>query len=124
MSAAGLGPGDYNLGGLEVVVEDLVPEIFEIKTQKGNYVAKLSDRSAFASSVATMDRMIRNMVEFVGLNLPEAVRLATINPARMQKLDHQVGVIAKGMKADLTVFNTEVDILLTMVDGQVVYKNK
>jgi N-acetylglucosamine-6-phosphate deacetylase len=121
MSAAGLGPGEYNLGGLEVIVEDAVPEIFEIETQKNNYVAKLSDRSAFASSVATMNQMVRNMVKLVGLNLPEAVCLATINPARMQKLDDKIGLIGKGMKADLTVFNEEFDILLTMVDGEIVY---
>jgi len=124
MSAAGLGPGEYNLGGLEVIVENTIPKIFEIETQKNNYVAKLSDRSAFASSVATMNQMVRNMVKLVGLNVLEAVRLATINPARMQKLDHKMGLIAKEMKADLTVFNEEFDIFLTMVDGEIVHKTK
>jgi len=124
MSAAGLGPGRYTLGGLEVIVENTVPEIFEVKTQKNNYVAKLLDRRAFAGSVATMNQLVRNMVKLIGLNLLDAVRLATINPARMQKVHHQTGMIAKGMKADLAVFNDELEVSLTMVDGEIAYRRK
>ena len=122
MSAAGLGPGEYNLGGLDVIVEDAVPDEFEVSTRQGNYVAKLPDRSAFASSVATMSQMIRNMVQLVGMQVHEAVQLATANPARMQGLDREVGRISQGMEADLTVFDDDIDIGLTMVGGRVVYR--
>jgi N-acetylglucosamine-6-phosphate deacetylase len=124
MSAAGLGPGEYNLGGLRVVVEDAVPDVFEIPKRKGNCVAKLIDRSAFASSVATMNQMLRNMIELVGLQVNEAVQLATINPARMQGLDHEIGRVARSMKADLTVFDEDIRVLLTMVNGRVVYRRR
>lgn len=123
MSAAGMGPGHYRLGGLDVIVEAEVPPEFEVRGTGTNFVAKLADRSAFASSVATMDRLVRNMVKLVGLNIVDAVRLATFNPARMQKLDHLFGTLAEGMKADLIVFDEEINILLTMVDGVVVYEN-
>lgn len=121
MAAAGLGPGEYDLGGLKVIVEAGIPEIFEIATEEKNYVAKLADRSAFASSVATMDQLVRNMVKFVGLNILDAVKLATINPARLQGLK-TTGVLAEGMDADLTVFDREVNIKLTMVAGEIKFR--
>jgi N-acetylglucosamine-6-phosphate deacetylase len=122
MAATGLGPGNYRLGGLDVVVEEDIPDAFEIPTQAGNYVAKLSDRSAFASSVATMDQLVRNMVKLVGLSIPEAVKLATVNPARVQGVNETIGTIAAGKRADLVVLGKELDVLMTMVDGKIVYQ--
>jgi N-acetylglucosamine-6-phosphate deacetylase len=122
MAAAGLGPGNYKLGGLDTIVEADIPDAFEIPTQQHNYVAKLTDHSAFASSVATMDQLVRNMVKLVGLSIPEAVKLATFNPAKMQKMDGEIGIIGVGKKADLTVFDNEINIMMTMVDGKIVYK--
>ncbi len=122
MSAAGLGPGQYELGGLKVIVEDDIPENYEIKTQSGNLVAKLVDRSAFASSVATMNQMVRNMTELIGLSLQDAIKLVTFNPALMQKVDGDIGIIAKGKRADLVVFNDSIEIAMTMIDGKIVYQ--
>jgi N-acetylglucosamine-6-phosphate deacetylase len=124
MAAAGLGPAKYQLGGLDVIVEADIPEAFEIPTQAQNYVAKLTDRSAFASSVATMDQLVRNMVKFVGLSVLEAVKLATFNPAKMQGLEGESGMIAVGRKADLTVFDDKINIRLTVVDGKIVFKDQ
>jgi N-acetylglucosamine-6-phosphate deacetylase len=124
MAAAGLGPGTYQLGGLEVVVEADIPEVFEISTQPGNYVAKLADRSAFASSVATMNRLVRNLVKLVGLSIPEAVKLVTLNPARFQGLDHRLGILAKGKEADLTIFDRDLNIRATFVNGALVYEKE
>lgn len=122
MAAAGLGPGNYQLGGLDVIVEANIPEVFEIQTQERNYVAKLMDRSAFASSVATMDQLVRNMVQFCGLSVSDAVRLVTVNPARMQGLDREMGAIATGLKANLTVFDENINIQLTLVEGEILYQ--
>jgi N-acetylglucosamine-6-phosphate deacetylase len=122
MTAAGMGPGEYSLGGLEVVVESDIPGAFEIPSQEGSRVAKLPDRSAFASSVATMDQLLRTMTRWVGLSLPEAVKLVTLHPARMQGLLRDRGLIGPGMKADLAVFDDDVRILMTLVDGEVVYQ--
>jgi N-acetylglucosamine-6-phosphate deacetylase len=122
MAAAGLGPGNYRLGGLEVIVEADIPEVFEVPTQAGNYVAKLADRSAFASSVATMDQMVRNMVKLVGMSIPEAVKLVTVNPARVQGLAHKLGILAKGKEADITIFDRDLNIQATFVNGALVYE--
>jgi len=124
MSAAGLGPGKYELGGLEVIVEADIPNEFEIPTQENNYVAKLTDRSAFAGSVSTMDQLVRNMVKFVGLNVSQAVKLVTYNPAKMQGLDDKIGILAENKKADIAVFNNNIDIKITIVDGKILYESK
>jgi N-acetylglucosamine-6-phosphate deacetylase len=122
MAAAGLGPGKYQLGGIDTIIESDIPDVFEISTQEQNYVAKLTDRSAFASSVATMDQLVRNMVRFTGISILDAVKLVTLNPARMQRIDDEVGIIAKGHRADLAAFGPNIDIKLTMVGGKVVYQ--
>jgi N-acetylglucosamine-6-phosphate deacetylase len=122
MAAAGLGPGNYQIGGLEAVVEADIPEAFEIPTQATNYVAKLADRSAFASSVATMDQLVCNMVKWVGLSIQDAVKLVTFNPARFQGLDHKLGILAKGKEADLTIFDRDLNIQSTFVNGSLVYE--
>ncbi len=124
MAAAGLGPGDFELGGLKVIIEAQIPKVFEIPTQAKNYVAKLADRSAFASSVATMDQLVRNMVRFTGLSVLDAVKMATVNPARMQRIDHETGIIAKGLRADLVAFDPEIEIKLTMAGGEIVYQKE
>ena len=123
MSAAGLEPGNYNLGGLEVIVESEIPKEFEIPTQDKNYVAKLIDRSAFAGSVSTMDRLVRNMVNFVGLSICDAIKLVTYNAAKIQGFDGDIGILADNKKADIVVFNRHVDIKLTIVDGKILYRD-
>ena len=121
--AAGLGHGKYTLGGLEVIVESAIPDVFEIPTLEGNYVAKLTDRSAFASSVATMDQMLKVVVMYLGLSIADAIKLVTLNPARMQKIDHERGLLAQGMKADITVFDDDLTIQLTMVEGKIQHQD-
>ena len=124
MVAAGLGPGSYQLGGLDIIIESCIPPAFEIPAQDKNYVAKLADRSAFASSVATMDQLVRNAVKFVGLSVLDAIKLVTVNPARFQGQDAAFGIIAKGRAADLTLFDRDINIQATWVDGKVVYQKE
>jgi N-acetylglucosamine-6-phosphate deacetylase len=123
MSAAGMGPGKYELGGLKVIVEVDVPAEFEISTQENNYVAKLTDRSVFASSVSTMDRLVKNMIRYCDLNVRQAVQLVTYNAARIQGLEDEIGVLAENKKADIAVFNSNIDMIMTIVDGKVLYES-
>lgn len=123
MSAAGMGPGEYELGGLKVIVEADIPEEFEIQTQENNYVAKLSDRSVFASSVSTMDKLVRNVIRFCDLNVRQAVQLATYNAAKIQDLEGEIGILAENKRADITVFDADINIKMTVVDGKVLYES-
>jgi N-acetylglucosamine-6-phosphate deacetylase len=112
MRAAGMPEGDSILGaideGLRVVVE--------------NGVAMLPDRSAFAGSVATADRLVRTMVK-AGIPLVEAVQMMTATPARIIGAGGSKGSLAVGKDADIVLFDDDIQIGLTMIGGRIVYDN-
>ena len=107
MRAKGLPDGESELGGQKVFVKD------------GE--ARLAD-GTLAGSVLCMNRAVQNMVEKVGVPLTQAVDYATINPARMLKIDDVTGSIKVGKNADFTVLNKNFDVLLTIRDGEIIYK--
>lgn len=111
MRAAGMPEGESTLGslknGLKVIVED--------------GVAKLPDRTAFAGSVATMNRLVRNMVQLADVPLLEAVRMASTTPARIMGVNHQKGALAKGKDADLVFFDQNIMVSFTMRQGKLIY---
>lgn len=112
MRAAGMPEGPSILGGLDsgqpVIVED--------------GVAKLMDRSAFAGSVATADRLVRTMVNLGEASLVDAVKMAATNPARIMGLSSTKGSLEKGKDADIVIFGEDVDIRRTIIGGRTVYK--
>ncbi len=122
MSAAGLGPGKYSVGGLNAIVEANVAEEFEIPEEEGNYVAKLLTRDAFAGSVATIGRCVRNMVKFVGLSVQDAVKMATVNPAKVIGVYNKKGSLMKGKDADILILDESMNVVMTVVGGRIVYK--
>ncbi len=107
MRAKGLPDGESELGGQKVLVKD------------GE--ARLED-GTLAGSVLRMNYAVRNMVEKVGLPFTQAVDYATINPARMLKIDKKVGSIKVGKNADFTVINKNYDVILTVRDGKIIYQ--
>ncbi|MFL5789639.1 MAG: N-acetylglucosamine-6-phosphate deacetylase [Flavisolibacter sp.] len=113
MRSAGMQDGESILGnkhtGLKVIVED--------------GVAKLPDRSAFAGSVATADRLVRTMMELTDVSLPDSVKMITQTPARILGLSDTKGSLEPGKDADIVLFNDSIQIHLTMVNGRVVYCN-
>ena len=52
----------------------------------------------------------------------EAVQMMTITPARIMKVDHRKGSIAAGKDADLVIFDDDINIHATMVEGEMVYR--
>ena len=122
MRATALGPGKYSVGGLDVIVEADVVEGFEIPKEEGNYVAKLLTRDSFAGSVATMNRCVRNLVKLVGLSIQDAVKMATINPAKLIGVDDKKGSLAKGKDADVVIFDEDINVIMTIVRGRIVYR--
>lgn len=83
-------------------------------------VVKLSDRSAFAGSIATADRLVRNMVTKVGCSLEDAVRMMTVNPARMLKLDN-LGSLCPGYCSDIVLFDDNIEVSRVIVRGRTVH---
>ncbi|HHU25681.1 MAG TPA: amidohydrolase family protein, partial [Bacteroidales bacterium] len=113
MRGAGMPDGESILGSLEkgqkVIIED--------------GVAKLPDRTAFAGSVATTDRLVRTMVQLAEVPLVDAVKMMTLTPARIMKIDGAKGSIEVGKDADFVIFGENIDVSHTIIEGKVIYGN-
>jgi N-acetylglucosamine-6-phosphate deacetylase len=81
-------------------------------------VAKLPDRSAFAGSVATADRLVRTMLDMAEVSLVDAIRMITATPARILKMEDRIGSITMGLDADLVVFNDRIEVEAVMLKGK------
>ena len=79
-------------------------------------VCKLMDRSAFAGSVATADRLVRVAVKEVNIPLLDAIKMITATPAKIMKLSSK-GRIAPSMDADLAIFDEDIEIKKVFVGG-------
>lgn len=110
MRAAGMPNGEYVLGSLaegqKVIIED--------------GVAKLPDRSAFAGSVATTDRLVRTMVNIAEIPLIDAVKMMSLTPARIIKIDNNKGSIRQGKDADIIIFDENINVSTTIIEGNVI----
>ncbi len=84
-------------------------------------VAKLPSREAFAGSVTTANKLVYNMINMADVPLTDAVKMATATPARMMKLADR-GTLKNGAFADIVVFDKDINIKLTMVNGRIVHK--
>jgi len=85
-------------------------------------VAKLPDRSAFAGSIATSDMLVKTMYKTVGIPLYDAIAMMTATPARVLGVDRYKGSLAKGMDADVVVFDDDIGVRFVMVKGAI-YRN-
>lgn len=90
----------------------------------GDGVGMTADGSSLAGSVSTMIQMVRNMVQLVGVSLPDAVRMASLNPARALGIGGRKGSIEPRKDADIVVFSGNFEVLKTMVGGRVEYEAK
>ena len=73
-------------------------------------VMKMPHRQAFAGSIATMDRLVRNMVNLAGVSIPDAVTMATATPARIAGLDHRKGSLKPGYDADIVLLCKDLQV--------------
>ena len=107
MRAKQLEDGVSELGGQTVIVK--------------NGEARL-ENGTLAGSVLLMNVAVKNVVEKVGVPFIDAIDMATINPARNLGVDKEMGSIALGKKANLTVLDKDFSVVMTIREGNVVYK--
>jgi N-acetylglucosamine-6-phosphate deacetylase len=81
-------------------------------------VGMMFDRSAFAGSATLLNQMIPVLTDVVGIPLPEAVRMASLNPARVLGLDGRKGSLEPGKDADIAIFNPDFSAWRTMIAGR------
>ncbi|MCZ7552903.1 MAG: N-acetylglucosamine-6-phosphate deacetylase [Anaerolineae bacterium UTCFX2] len=108
MAGAGLQDGVYDLVGQTVTVKD------------GH--ATLAD-GTIAGSTATLNQCVRNIHQLVGVPLPDAVKMASLIPARAMGFASRLGSIRPGKDASLTAIDDDAKVFLTLVRGKVAYNN-
>jgi N-acetylglucosamine-6-phosphate deacetylase len=105
MSAAGLPSGTFQIGRRDVTVA-------------GDSVT-LPD-GTLAGSVLTMDRAVRNLVEWAGVSLADALHMSSCVPANVLG-DTSRGRLIAGTRADLTIWSSDLQVEKTIVGGQTLY---
>ncbi|HTU40222.1 MAG TPA: N-acetylglucosamine-6-phosphate deacetylase, partial [Candidatus Aquilonibacter sp.] len=99
-AAAGMPDGTYQLGPIQVTVKD----------------GKCTMDGKLAGSVLTMDRAVRNVTQFSGWNLRDAVRAASLNPTRAVGLAHH-GQFVPGAEANIVVLSPKGEVRKTIIHG-------
>lgn len=108
MRAACMGDGTYDIGGLSVTV--------------ASGAARTAD-GTLAGSLLTLNEAFRRLLSTHGLPLADASRMASLNPAALLRLDHERGIIAEGMKADLVLLHANGDVGWTMAEGRYIFRS-
>jgi N-acetylglucosamine-6-phosphate deacetylase len=105
ISATGMPEGRYKLGTMEV----------EVKNGRCEYQGKL------AGSVLTLDQAIRNVMRFTSMELPQALRMASLNPAVLLGLSDLRGTLMPGSIADFVVLTPGGDVVQVFLAGALAY---
>lgn len=111
MRGAGMSEGESILGSLK--------NGQKVYIEKG--VAFMPDRTAFAGSICTADRLVRTMYKSAGISLPETVKMITENPAKLIGYADRKGSVKEGFDADLVLFDDNINVKMTMTGGSVIY---
>lgn len=105
--AAGLKDGVYQVAGMDAIIE--------------NGVAYTNDRTKFAGSICSLDRMVKYAVLDLELNLPDVIEMATLTPAKIMRIDNVKGAIRPGADADITCREENtLDVGIVIKAGEVV----
>lgn len=109
MRGAGMDNGPSILGpknnGQKVIIED--------------GIAKMPDKSCFAGSVATGERLFRTLYKVVGLPVYEASRMTSLRPAELIGMEDETGSIEIGKKADLVIIDDDCNIKNVIAAGKI-----
>ncbi|MBI3934893.1 MAG: N-acetylglucosamine-6-phosphate deacetylase [Acidobacteria bacterium] len=109
VSATGMCPGQYHLGGMEIILGD---------DPRTGLPTCRNTEGALAGSVLTQDRAVRNMMQMAGVTLQDAVRMASYNPARLLGVEQRKGWLREGGDADLVLLNPNGSVAGTMVGSR------
>jgi N-acetylglucosamine-6-phosphate deacetylase len=105
ISATGMPEGEYRIGDVEVIV-------------KNGRCILAGSSGTLAGSVLTMDRAVANFVAFTRAELPDAVTLATRNPARLLGLEDQWGALEEGREANIVVLSPPGEVVQVFRSGR------
>lgn len=109
MAAKCMRPGSYRLGGQEVIVDERS--------------ARLKN-GVLAGSILKLNEGVKNFNDHIDEAINTAVNMASLYPARLIGAAETLGSIEQGKKADLLIFNENIEIQTTIKNGKVVYREE
>lgn len=108
MSAGGMADGDYKLGEFPVRVE--------------NGTARLKDGGSLAGSILKLKDGVKNVVDWEIADIFEAIQMASLVPAKSVGIDNICGKLHEGYAADFIVFDYDMNLKATYLNGEAAYK--
>jgi len=106
MRATDIDDGVYSSGGLKVIVKE--------------GIAKLED-GTLAGSTLTLDQAVKNLVNWGLTSISDAVKMASYNPAKEIGFGNSKGLIENGRDADIIVLDKQLNVIMTMIAGEIVF---
>ena len=106
--------------GVQTCALPICKEAFDPRVIIEDGVCKLADHSALAGSIATMDRLIRTVVQKAEIPLEDAVRMASETPARIMGVYDRKGSLQKGKDADILVLDEDLNVRAVWAMGKLV----
>jgi N-acetylglucosamine-6-phosphate deacetylase len=105
--AGGMHEGEYEFADQKVFMK--------------NKKAYLAD-GTLAGSTLTLNAAIKNLVETANAKLTEAVRMASLNGAKVLNMENKKGILAAGKDADMVVLNESYEVEMTIMNGKIAFK--
>ncbi|CAH2214648.1 N-acetylglucosamine-6-phosphate deacetylase [Tepidibacter aestuarii] len=99
--------GEYELGGQRVIVDEIS--------------ARLEDNT-LAGSILKLNDAVKNIRDNTKYKINDIINMVTVNPARAIGLYDEIGSIEKGKAADLVIFDENIKILTTIINGDTLYE--
>lgn len=107
---AGLGDGEFSVWSEKIAVRN-----------GRTSLVRAAGEDTIAGSVITMRQALKNIIG-LGVPIHEAVRMATLVPARVAGIESEYGSIAVGKRADLIVFDDDLTVRFAAVQGKTIGK--
>jgi N-acetylglucosamine-6-phosphate deacetylase len=105
--ASGMPDGDYHFMDQEIIVKD-----------KKAYLPN----GTLAGSTLTMEVAVKTMVQEVGVPLTSAIRMASLNGAKVLGREHQKGILAVGKDADIVLMDDQFAVHATIYEGEIKFQ--
>ncbi|HSV30478.1 MAG TPA: N-acetylglucosamine-6-phosphate deacetylase [Atribacteraceae bacterium] len=105
--AAGLGDGDYTLGGQAMKVS--------------GGIARIPFTDSLAGSTTSLNQMLRGIREAFDVSFPDLARMGSLVPARLLGIDDRFGGLERGKVADIAVFDKDFHCQAVFLGGEPLY---
>lgn len=100
---------------------------FVIKTKGVNGVILISDNvcktrlpdGCLAGSALTLNKAVKNIMKFADIDLQDAIKMVTLNPAKLLGIQDRKGSLQVGKDADLVIFDDNLKVKYTIIKGNI-----